>query len=316
VLRPVIPALVVIVLSWPGVAAAQRSDLSARCTANLGAAGAAACSDLATILDVVAARTTLAAAGGNPVLGTASTIGHRIPGQPRLAISARWGFVPVEIPSPADPGGASTVDFTARAWSIDAVFGLFAGFSPAPTVGGVGSIDLFAGWGAVQLASDRGFRSHAPQTWSAGLRVGILRESFTLPGVSVSAAYRRTGRWNAGDVRLAESDAFVVADDANSWVLRAAAGKRVGQIGLTAGAGFDRTETDAVLRLPGPAEPVETRFDSYHSDRVNLFANAAWTWVIATFTLETGWQAGIDDPADDQPGGGGFWAGLGARVTF
>jgi hypothetical protein len=299
----------------PGAASAQRSDLEQQCTANVGG-NAAMCADVATLLDITAARTTLAAAGGNPILGTSSTLGHRIPGQPRFALSARWSFVPVEIPSPADPGGSSNVSFTATAWSIDAVLGLFAGFSPAPTVGGVGSIDVFAGAGAVQLASGEGFRSHAPGTWGAGVRVGVLRESFTMPGISLSAAFRRTGRWNAGDVRLAESEAYVVADDASSWILRAVIGKRIGLIGLTAGAGFDRTETDAVLRLPGPVEPIETRFDSYHSNRVNLFANAAWTWVIATFTAEAGWQAGTADPAQGNPGGGGLWVGLGARVTF
>lgn len=315
-LRRAAPARVAFLLAimLPGFASAQRSEIEARCIANGGAS--AACGDLSAILDETAARATLAAAGGNPVLGTASTLGHRIPGLPRFALAARWTFVPVDIASPGDPGGASTASFTATAWSIDAVLGLFAGFSPAPTVGGLGSIDLFAGAGAVQLSSGEGFRSHAPGTWGAGVRVGILRESFTMPGISLSAAFRRSGRWNAGDVRLEESEAFVVADDATSWILRATVGKRIGLVGLTAGLGFDRTETDAVLRLPGAVEPLETRFDSYHSDRANVFANAAWTWVIATFTAEAGWQAGMEDPLEGNPGGGGFWGALGARVTF
>lgn len=308
-------AYTILSLLVPGHAYAQRSDLEARCVANAGG-GSAACADLAALLDETAARTTLAAAGGNPVLGTASTLGHRIPGQPRFALAARWSFVPVDIPAPNDPGGGSNASFTATAWSIDAVLGLFAGFSPAPTVGGVGSIDVFAGAGAVRLAAGEGFRSHAPGTWGAGVRVGVLRESFTLPGISLSAAYRRTGRWNAGDARLAESEAFVVANDPSSWILRATAGKRIGPVGLTAGFGFDRTETDAVLRLPGDGEPSETQFDSYQIDRANVFANAAWTWVIVTFTAEAGWQAGMDDPAAGNPGGGGFWGAVGARVTF
>jgi hypothetical protein len=311
----VIPGLALLTL-LPGAGAAQLADIERRCTANAGASAAAACGDLADMLDIVAARATLAAAGGNPIPGTASTIGHRIPGQPRVGVSARWSFVPIDIPAPGDPGGTRTASFTVTAWSVDGVIGLFRGFSPAPTVGGVGSIDLFAGAGAVHLASSHGFRSHAPGTWAVGVRVGLLRESFTLPGLSLSAQFRRMENWNAGDVRLAVSEAFVRADDASIWSFRATVGKRVGLFGLTAGAGFDRTETDAVLRLPGTTEPIETRFDSYRSERANVFANAAWTWVILTFTAEAGWQRGADGRTDGRPGGGGLWGGLGTRVTF
>ncbi|MGH7501514.1 MAG: hypothetical protein ACREL7_07100 [Longimicrobiales bacterium] len=300
----------------PRSAAAQRADLESRCVANAGGAAAEACADLTDILDIVAARTTLAAAGGNPVLGTASTIGHRIPGQPRLALSTRFALVPIEIPAPDDPGGTRTSSFTATAWGVDAVVGLFSGFSPAPTVGGMGSIDLFIGGGAVQLASSEGFRSHAPGTWAVGARLGVLRESFTMPGVSLSVQFRHMENWNAGDVRLAESEAFVRADDAVIWSLRGTVGKRLGPFGFTAGAGFDRTKTDAILRLPAGVQPVETRFDSWHSDRTNVFANAAWTRVIVTFTAEAGWQSGASDRSEGRPGGGGLWGSAGARVTF
>jgi hypothetical protein len=71
-----------------------------------------------------------------------------------------------------------------------------------------------------------------------------------------------------------------------------------------------------VLRVPGDPEPVETRFDSYRSERANAFAGVSWTWVILTFSAELGWQANADDRGADRPGGGGLWGGLGARITF
>jgi hypothetical protein len=37
--------------------------------------------------------------------------------------------------------------------------------------------------------------------WALGARVGILRESFTAPGVSVSAMYRSIGSFSYGDPR-------------------------------------------------------------------------------------------------------------------
>src|SRR5690606_2935207 len=82
--------------------------------------------------------------------------------------------------------------------ALDGAAGVFRGFSPLPTVGGVGSLDVLAGIGLVFPPTGAGFRGGSKGTWALGARLGILRESFTFPGVSVTGMYRRFGRVQIG----------------------------------------------------------------------------------------------------------------------
>ncbi len=280
-----------------------------------GAGATIACGRLADAAAILLGRTALVAAAGNPSPGTASTLGHRIPGTPRLALVSRFTFVPVEMPQLITTGNA-TASFTATAWSVEGIVGLTQGLALLPTVGGFGAIDVFGGAGVVHLPIHEGFRGRKPGTWTIGARLGILRESFTAPGLTLSGQYRRLSQWNLGDVRLVTGESFLRAESTSIWSLRAVLGKRVAPVAFTIGAGADRMAADVVMRVRSDGEPVESRHDDWNDTRTNLFANAAWTFVILTFSAEAGWQSALDDERSGSPGGGGLWGSLAARLTF
>jgi hypothetical protein len=77
----------------------------------------------------------------------------------------------------------------ARTINLDAAVGILSGWSIAPTIGGFASLDLIGSVGHLMMPDEF---SEAGKSWAVGARVGILRESFTAPGVSVTgiAVYR------------------------------------------------------------------------------------------------------------------------------
>ncbi len=296
-------------------AAAQARALEAGCVGAAGAAAAPACARIADAAAIVIGRSVAAAAAGNPVPGTPSTLGHRIPGTPRLGLSGRFTFVPVRMPDPGSTAGGNTT-FIATAWSAEAVIGVTQGFAVLPTTGGFGALDVFGGGGVVHLPADAGFRGRKPGTWTVGARLGILRESFTAPGITLSGQYRSISNWNLGDLPLETSGAFMRAEATSLWSVRLVAGKRLTPVTWTVGAGRDHIDARVVLRVRGAGGPAEARTGDYEDMRNVLFASAAWTWVILTFTAEAGWQSGLEDAQPGAPGGGGAWGALAARLTF
>ena len=193
--------------------------------------------------------------------------------------------------------------------------GLLDGFSPLPTVGGLLSIDLVASVSLVQFPAADGFRTRAPSSFAVGARLGVLRESFTLPGLSVSAMYRRTGRVSFGDIGLQTRDVHVRLDRVGTWSTRAVLGKRLGPLGFTAGAGYDRSTSRGAYRVPGPGgAPAAFGLESPATKRRIVFAGASWTVLVFNFSAEAGWQTAASD--DSAAGNAGPVAGAAVRMTF
>ncbi|HEX7090485.1 MAG TPA: hypothetical protein VF192_10130 [Longimicrobiales bacterium] len=327
--RPAAPAaaafglLAVLGLAAPTAASAQEDALALRCAEEAVEAGApeevrAFCNLVAQGIEVIQPRIGLAATGGNPVAGTASTLGMRLGTSPRVSVGGRITAVRAGLPPIRVLGSAEDLDFFIPAIAADASLGLFQGFSPAITVGGVLSLDLLASAGFVFLPDGKGFEDSTPFHWGAGLRLGILRESFTLPGVSVSAMYRRVG-----DVRFVSPASRFDLDDITNLSIRGAIGKRVYGIALTAGAGYDHYSSDVAFAVAPPApSPLFIPMDGFENDRFMLFANAAFTVLVITGSLELGWQQGGDVvpgalPAPDfDAEDGAFFASLAVRLTY
>jgi hypothetical protein len=247
------------------------------------------------------------AAAGNPVPGTASTMGMRVPGFPRVTFAVRRSGGSADLPEAAGAGPSSAVSV----WSGEVAIGVLDGFSPLPTVGGLLSLDLLGSVSLVQFPSADGFRTRAPTSFAAGARLGVFRESFTLPGFSLSAMYRRTGRITFGDIGLNSRDLHVRLDHSGTWSTRAVAGKRIGLLGFTAGAGWDRHSGRASFRVAdATGTPQEYPLRSLAADRRILFAGASWTLLVFNFSSEVGWQ----HEAGGEPSA--LFAGLAARVTF
>ena len=192
--------------------------------------------------------------------------------------------------------------------------GLLDGFSPRPTVGGVLSLDVFAGAGVLFLPEGAGFLGNTT-TWGVGANVGLLRESFTLPGITLSAAYRGVGELQLGD-RTA-GDAIQVVFDPSVTSLRALIGKDLLAFGVLAGVGWDRISSDASLTVAGPGAAS----GDVKSTRPLIFGGASVNLLLVQFSAEGGWAGGFDavpgrSTSGYDPEDGSLFLSLAGRVTL
>lgn len=295
------------VLITPRIAAAQNDGCSVIDRCHFGARAA----------EGMLVSGMLAAAGGNPWQGSVSTLGFRTVTFPRLGGQVRGTWTGVDLPAAAGIrfDGASLFGLSG-ALSM----ALLDGFSPGPTLGGVGSLDIVADLGAVLLPGDAGFDSGAPFTWSLGARVGILRESFNVPGITASVAYRRMGAVRFDRPAVLERDAGFEWENATAWVVRAVAGKRLAQLTLSAGLGWNASSADVGIAHRAGTGAVTITPVEIDADRMLTFVGVSWTRLILALTAEAGWQFGADaqrlagaqDPAAD----GRAFGALSARLTF
>jgi hypothetical protein len=311
------------------------------------------CAAVAQAVDAAQPQLGILMAGGNPTLGTASTGGVRLGLLPRVSAGVRLNVVLARLPdireenSSSDEVGLDEFAFPAPAVGGNVSIGVFPGVSLAPMVGGFGAIDLLGSATIlpVSLAGVEGLEKN-PVSWGAGARVGLLRESFITPGISVSVMYRQMGELQFGDVcageetqtpgdpngRLCstpEGDFGEIEFGLSNVSARAAISKRLLGFGLTAGVGYDRFETDGNLAFRGPPplgvgpQTIYRLNDvAVDNDRWSAFANGSFTLLVGSIVAEAGWMQGQDPipgfPArsDFDPKQGTFFGSLGARLSL
>lgn len=313
-------------------ASAQQSGAGAACAHDeVPASARETCYAVAQAVESAQPQLGILVAGGNPTLGTASTGGLRLGVLPRVSASARVNLVFVRLPDilAREAGAAArrlneAVGLPAPALTGTATVGVYPGVSVLPTVGGVGAVDLL---GSVTWLPFRGVGlddftdASAALAYGAGVRVGLLRESFVVPGASVSLMYRSLGRVQYGGVCdqaaptgqsaarghrvesgvcAGDGDLGELGFDLSNWSGRATVGKRLLGLGLAAGVGYDRFDSDAAFgfRLP-PAEEsqmegrfVRVRDLELDSGRWSAFVNGSFTALVATLAVEAGWLQG------------------------
>ena len=308
--------LVLSVLASPGGAQAV-ADLTARCAAASG--GAAWCAAGAAAYEAVAAGVGLVAAGGSDIPGTSSTLGWRRGLGPRLAVSARFNGARIPLPAveQASPSLLPGLRSPVAAASLEAAAGLFDGIRTAPQYGGILALDAIASAGMIRLPRGDGFQS---DVFSAGIgaRLGLLRESFDVPGISVSAMRRFFG-----EVRLgADGAPASLRLESAATSVRFVIGKDLPAAGVMVGAGWDRYSGDATLA--GAAVPGErsgsVALDGPPVDRLLVFGALSRTWQVIQVTGEFGWANGFDAPPDPgtmsyDPGAGSIFGSLSLRIT-
>ncbi len=302
-------------------------------------------------------------AGGNPTLGTASTGGIRLGVLPRVSASAKANLVFIRLPDilAESAGGAvqrlnDATGIPAPALSGTVSLGVFPGVSVAPTIGGIGAVDLLgsATWLPLATFDTEGFSAGSVPDFAYGIgaRVGILRESFTMPGISVSLMYRKLDELSYGDVcerpapvlQPAEGDGYTAEGgfctvdgdpgefrlDLTDWSTRAAVSKRLFGLGLTAGVGYDRFASDVGFGLRTPclsagAQGCYARFSDLEvdADRWSGFVDGSFTALFATLAVELGWLQGTEPlPAFDElasdfdPKKGTFFGSVGVRLAL
>lgn len=308
------------------------------------------CASVAQAVDAAQPQLGILMAGGNPTLGTASTGGVRLGLLPRVSAGARVNVVFARLP---DIREESTTEGELDQFSVPAPaiggnvsVGVFPGISLAPMIGGFGAIDLLGSATVlpVSLAGVEGLEKN-PVSWGGGARVGLLRESFITPGVSVSVMYRKMGELQFGDVCEGEETAGVGGQDSRTCVgggdfgeisfglgnlsARGAVSKRLLGFGLTAGVGYDRFDTDAELAFRAPAVAGNTARTIYRfsdvavdNDRWSAFLDASFTLLVGSIVAEAGWMQGQEpipgfpERSDFDPRRGTFFGSIGARLSL
>lgn len=315
-------ALVTFVLLLPP-APAYAQTVREQCLVATRADVAKFCGNVADAITILQPRIGMAATGGNPVSGTASTLGMRIGTMPRISLGLRVSAAEADLPPVERQSSNDDVSFPIGSVSMDVSAGVFPGLNLFPTVGGFASLDLLASAGFMPLPSGEGFDDSAPFTWAGGARVGLLRESFTAPGVSVSAMYRRLGDATYGSPTLTDRDAYFTLEDQHVISIRGTAGKRVLGVGLTGGVAWDRYTSD-VAGSVRDSDPVAGAFelpfaqDELTQTRTSYFGNVSFTLLILNLAAELGWQEGGESVEDgsDRLSKRGVFGGLAVRLAI
>jgi hypothetical protein len=202
--------------------------------------------------------------------------------------------------------------------------GLFDGFSLGPTVGGFGSLDLSLVGHWIREADEGGFQ--APSAgWGLGARLGVLRESFSLPGLTVTGFRRFLGDHTLWS--LADGDPVEAAFDLEVSSLRAVLGKDLWGIGFYGGLGWDRYSgsTDLAIRDPGGAGTDSTGTGEIRSHRRIAYFGGSRTFLALQVSGEIGWGEGFNpsrspssapQAGDFEPSAASYFGSFGLRLTF
>jgi hypothetical protein len=340
-------ALAMGVTALPAPIVAQQSDLAQTCRdPALDARARDVCVAVAQAAESAQPQLGILIAGGNPTPGAVGPGGLRLGRLPPIGVSARVGLTFVRLPNVLVEHAGGDVRQVDRAVGIPtpalgttASVGVYPGTTLAPGIGGVGSVDLLgsATWLPFRALGVGNFGHRgASVAYGVGARLGLVRETFEVPAVSVSTMYRRLGTSRFGEVCRVnwqlvdggcEGSVGEFGFDLGSWNHRLTAGKRLLGVGLMAGVGFDRHHSNAEIAYRGRGgfgQPAVERSGARITDsRSSAFASASYTWLLSTVTLEAGWMQGgapvggfpRTDTAFD-PRRGTFFGNVGARVAF
>ncbi|HSG08483.1 MAG TPA: hypothetical protein VLA36_09000 [Longimicrobiales bacterium] len=289
-LLPVITAVAFVATSHP-LQAQSVDALGQRCVA-LGAP-VLRCTELAVAARSLQGDAGLLAGLGSEVSGSAGTLGRRLGITPRVSVGARAAFAHLALPDLADPGTEPSreASFVVPAVHGGVAVGLFDGFSVLPTVGGLLSLDLVGQANVTFLPTGEGFDGRTAG-FSVGARVGILRESFTLPGVSVSIARRSLGTVRFGDAAGPGGGAVEVDPTVTS--IRATVGKDLLSVGVLLGMGWDRYGGSASVRAGlEDGAVVQASSTSFENRRTLVFGGASMNFLVLQLSAEAGLARGF-----------------------
>ena len=262
----------------------------------------------------------LLVSGGNPVIGTANTLG----GLGRFSLTARANAADVLLPDPEYDGAAGAVPSSEELYApvplLEGAAGVYEGLPS-----GLLSVDLLASAQLLptdqidHLTVDAGARrvGDVALGFGYGLRVGILRDEGPLPALSVSGMRRSIPQLAYGD--LDQGDQFRYAVDLQATNLRLVASKQFAALQLAAGLGWDRYTGDAEIRLRD--ESAAALRVELEESRTMAFLNVGLDLAALSVVGEAGYQGGRDqelstDFEDFDTGSGTFFAGLGLRLSF
>jgi len=229
--------------------------------------------------------------GGASLPGTASALGRRFGATPRIAFAGRASLVRFDRTSAdswgAGPGSGNAASGWSPVFGATIGVGAFDGFSAAPTVSGVLGVDVLADVSTVRLPSDDSFEG-ASTAWGYGVRVGLIRESFTLPGASVSVMRR------SGASYVMEGEDGSLDADVTTTSIRATLGKELLGFGVHGGVGWDRVSTAGRIQADGSGGPaVEIDFDDERETHTVVFGGVTRTFLVTSIGADIGWSGDV-----------------------
>lgn len=283
------------------------------------------CQELALAAAAAHRATGLAASLGSDIPGSPSTLGRRLGSAPRIGFSLAALGLRAGIPDVARGNGVSGTEqetFSLVGLKFGVAVGAIDGIQLAPTVGGVFSVDALASYAYSRLPSGAGFDGNASGL-GLGARVGLFRESFTLPGVSVSAMRHWPGGLTLGSV--AEGGSGEVEVDGSVTSLRATVGKNLFALGLLGGVGWDRYNGEARVLAsitdPMGAAGLGTATGEITTERRMYFVSGWFNFLVYQLSGELGLADGFADPFGLRAGGFSpsdrtFFASAAFRITL
>lgn len=262
--------------------------------------------------------------GGNPVLGTANTLG----GLGHFSLTARANAAHVVLPDVNYDGSTSTVPASDELFAptplVELAAGIYGGMpSGLLAIDFLGSAQLLPTGQIDHLTVESGARRIGDVALGLGYgaRVGLLRESGPVPGVSVSLMRRDIPRLAYGD--LGDGDQYSYAVNLHATNLRVVASKQLALLEVAAGLGWDKYTGDASIQFRDPGTSVvqpEIPFDLNQS-RALAFLDAGLDLSAVKLLGEVGYQGAKDqklstDFEDFDTTKGKFFASFGLRVGF
>ena len=303
----------------PKLAAQDVTSLIDRCQARAPMA-TTQCLDGALASQALLAYTGLLAGLGSDLAGSPTTLGRRIGSTPRIAVSMRAGGLSARLPDLTDRQNvpAKEAKFFLPTVHGSVALGVFDGFRLMPTVGGILSVDLLAQTSMIFLPKGQGFDGRIGSL-SLGVRVGVLRESFTLPGVTLSVSKRLLGVIRMGSVPLGDPTDVKVDPAVTSY--RLVVGKDLFAVCLLLGLGWDAYSTDVRIRVEDGAAGVVATEAALNVRRPLFFGGTSLNLLILQLSAEFGWAKGFSAPsgyagAAFDPTRASLFGSVAARLTI
>lgn len=316
------PLALAAVLAGSADAAAQDLEpFIARCAAGGSSSLLTACQNAVLAAQALRGGIAVTDAVGDALPGSSSTIGRRLGASPRVSVALRLNLALFDVPDVLDSGPLSLGESSVEAFGVrgTVAVGVLDGFSLLPTVGGILSFDLVGSASLLFLQDGDGFSDNV-SLLSIGGRLGLLRESFTMPGVTVSLVQQYGERFTWGGIT--DSGTRVDAD-VSTTALRAAIGKDLFTMAFLAGVGWDWQKGELAVRVKDPERPGAQGVadaDDLTTRRTVYYGGVSMTRLVFQFSVEAGWASGYDDlpgyPGDYDPGGITPFVNLALRLTL
>ncbi|MBX6331981.1 MAG: hypothetical protein IRY91_09045 [Gemmatimonadaceae bacterium] len=301
---------------------AQCSDIS---KVGAGLAGGDACQKAVDLYRYMNIQLGTLIAGGNATLGQGGTLG----GLGHFAVDVRANVMRANVPDvaaagvvvgPAEQSAYTTSEKWAAVPTADVAIGIFKGIPLGIT--SVGGIDALVNVSYLPEFTSNDVKVSVPDgslKFGFGARVGLLKETALVPGVSVSYLRRDLPITNI-DASISSTRSVSVHDlDLYTTAWRLTASKSFLFLGLAAGIGQDKYEADADVTYDvdgnQPSQPLH--FETAPK-RTNMFVSASLNLMLLKIVGEVGRVTGGELPTyntfDKKATDARYYGSVGIRI--